>query len=374
MSQFTSDHRSRTVAGIRDTRAVALVAVLAVCVFGTAPVVAADLPAEPKEGSFSTSEKPALTPAETHRNNIAGVLAYLGQDAALRQAVCATAFVTSFSDESSPAVHDPYELDQDLFKTWIVDNEPVASVESRGGEVTCYNLALLAAKSADLKELAKRAQRGVSITHLREDPDLYRAKIVHLEGILRRLYRFEPRESAKQQGVKDLYEGWILDQRAGRFFVVIMTELPPQIKPGDKLEWTVSFDGYFFKKYGYRAANGDALSAPLLIGRSVVVPTPNDASTHPISSMLYLFMVFVVGVVGMICFLAFWFSRHDHHHRLQIGRALAARRFEIDGDDSPPPPPPVPYAVPLRMTRPPRPEDDSDDKTGFGKATLSPFG
>ena len=78
--------------------------------------------------------------------------------------------------------------------------------------------------------------------------------------------------------MKTLYEGWIFDDLyIANPFCVLFTELPPGLHVGEKLEYRVGFDGYFFKRYRYKDGQGTVRDCPLFIGRTLAVqPAPNS--------------------------------------------------------------------------------------------------
>ena len=109
-----------------------------------------------------------------------------------------------------------------------------------------------------------------------QDPEMYRGKVLHFEGSLKRLRQYPAQLMAVQGGAKNYYEGYLsVDAWQDDPVFFICTELPPDLKPGETLNVPVSLSGYFYKIFRYTAADTlkthkDRL-APLLIGRTITV-------------------------------------------------------------------------------------------------------
>src|SRR5437763_14277484 len=106
--------------------------------------------------------------------------------------------------------------------------------------------------------------------------------------MLRRVRRFEPNLDEQRNGVKDVYEVWLVDEKRPqpdlealaldpksdkKIFpaaVLLCTQLPPGIKVAEEVrgQVPVAFIGYFFKRYLYKPVEAKQQSsfraAPLL--------------------------------------------------------------------------------------------------------------
>lgn len=186
-----------------------------------------------------------------------------------------------------------------------------------------------------LDEAAKK-NADVDWVHLFQEPRNYRGDIVHFDGKLVRLRKFDPQPMAAQAGVKDYYEGCMfvdLQENDPLFFVI--TELPKGLEPGDHLDVKVGFSGYFFKIFRYTAGDTKKTKmdrlAPLCIGRTLTlapVAAAEDTPADP-SWVAWLGPAFfgVIGVTVALLFgLGFWFRRSDHRVR---GRLTAIRHGEF---------------------------------------------
>jgi hypothetical protein len=230
----------------------------------------------------------------------------------------------------------PPQVDRGVL-TDIEDRQPVRSFEQNYDEASSYDYLLVTAHKTDQSELAKVARRDISFVHLLEEPEKYRGEIVHIEGKLRRLRRFDATALATKEGVPVLYEGWIFPEGAfANPYCVIMSEVPEGMKVGDKVDYKVAFDGYSFKVYRYKAGDGNRI-APLLIGRGITLLEPalvtqpagvgiGDRFTIAILSIL-------AGTVVLALGLGWWYRQGD---RKILGRLNQARNssFSLPEDDA----------------------------------------
>jgi hypothetical protein len=225
------------------------------------------------------------------------------------------------------------KVDPDLLGG-VEDRAPVRNVNENYNEFQAYNYLLIKAHSTPQSVLAKAARRDLTYAHLFEEPAKYRGQVVHLAGQLHRLRRFDASRSVAKQGVPTIYEGWIYDDRYyNNPFCVVISELPSSVQIGEKIDYPVSFDGYFFKRYRYKAGDGWR-DAPLLIGRTLVVTEQPDGSAEADVSFPHLLLAAFIGVVAVSLFLGlgllWWFGRGDKQVRSRLDAARQAYSFESD--------------------------------------------
>lgn len=195
----------------------------------------------------------------------------------------------------------------------VKDNLPIQS----GEEGLAFCEALAKAHQTSQQAFANSATRNLTFGNLFNEPQLHRGKVVHFEGRLKRLTRYEPPGETKLDGVNDLYEGWLFDPEnyGANPACVIFTDLPAGLEPGDKLDVRVSFDGYFFKKYRYKGA--DVLrDSPLLIGHTIILkqaPVKSDSEEGGFFSgfMAVTFLAVLGGVFFLAFLLTLWYRRSD---------------------------------------------------------------
>jgi hypothetical protein len=176
------------------------------------------------------------------------------------------------------------------------------------------------------------------------NPVKYRGHVVHFDGKLKKLRRFDPQAMAEQAGVENYYEGFLIpnnDAFENDPVFIVFTDLPKGLQTAEKMDVEVGFSGYFFKIFRYTAADTkdqkkDRL-APLLIGRTVTLtPVAAPAAVEaPVDTnwpvwLGPLFFGAIGLTVGTLFMLGYWYRSGDRHVR---GRVTAARY----GDFIPPP-------------------------------------
>lgn len=212
---------------------------------------------------------------------------------------------------------DPEMLDR------VRDRVPLADINNEPGEVAAYYYAMTVAHKTPVDALFKTARRDLTYIQIFDEPEVHRGQVIYLEGDLKRLWRFEPADRMKKEGVKDHYEGWIFDRRypgQPARHCLIFTELPEGIKPGENLDYPVKFAGYLFKRYRVRDAK-PAFDAPLLIGRTILLDTKfrPDGKTEEVKQS-FLNGFFLVGgiTLAFIVGLGLWYRHHDQAVRRRL--------------------------------------------------------
>jgi hypothetical protein len=197
-----------------------------------------------------------------------------------------------------------------------------------GDEGLAFCEALVKADKTSQEAFARSATRALTYANLFSEPERHRGQVVHLEGRLKRIVRYDPPKSTLLDGLKDQYEGWMFDPEnlGANPVCLVFTHLPAGLEPGDKLNVSVAFDGYFFKRYRYRSAEGKVRDAPLLIGHTVVVRQPSRESSEGEGMFSGLLMtsawVFITGTIVVGVGLFWWYRRND---RALQDRLTAAR-------------------------------------------------
>jgi hypothetical protein len=166
----------------------------------------------------------------------------------------------------------------------------------------------------------------VTFAHLFEEPHKYRGEVIHVEGRLRRVRSFDaPKFIEEAHGIKVLYEGWLFepDVYGANPRCVVFTDLPPGIVVGEDIDHRVAFDGYFFKRYRYKAGDGWR-DAPLFIAPTLTLSFLSSAS--PISNGPFSagtlatgFVGLIVGTAALALVLGWWYCRGDRQVRARLG-------------------------------------------------------
>lgn len=192
---------------------------------------------------------------------------------------------------------------------------------------------LVQAHYTSTKAFAQAARRDVTYVHLFNEPEHYRGEVVHLSGRLIRLRGFAAPAEARAAGVANLYEAWIMTDAYGENPVCFtFTDLPDSLKVDNQRRYNeeVGFDGYFYKRYRYKAADSKKANefrdAPLLIGHSLMGRFETKAASDEAESwghnLIWVFMGVVGGALLGVIALTGWFRYHDRRirHRIRASR------------------------------------------------------
>ena len=159
-------------------------------------------------------------------------------------------------------------------------------------------------------------------------PGAARGLVIRGEGVVRRLRRLKPLQSAIVAGVPELFEAWIFQDIYGANPICVVTSrLSAGLAPAENLQKSVRFAGYFFKVYQYRPAQtrlGKAFEreCPLLIGPELMAMegTKNvsqDRDEWP-KDLLGLMLGIFVGSCTLIWGLTWWLGRGDSQVRRRL--------------------------------------------------------
>ena len=143
-----------------------------------------------------------------------------------------------------------------------------------------------------------------------------------------------------------MYEAVIFDDASGgNPYIVFVMEPPDGVPLNQKLNDTAVFDGYFYKKWRYKALDtpepGKYREAPLLIGRSLKVrhgtaaPAMTDASSEWLLTAVALGIGVLTVGVGAMFVMAFWLRRGDARVQDKL-HAMRTQTFELPPPDEPP--------------------------------------
>lgn len=293
-------------------------------------------PAQAKYELFrdGSTQAPATAAAATGFNDPVGTLAILLTAKSL--SIWETAAAPPHERAALSADKAP-SIDPDLL-AGVEDKAPMRSAAENYAEARAYNYLLVQADATPAAAFAKSTRGDLTFAHLFEEPQKYRGQVVHIEGRLKRLRRFDAPRIAVKQGVPVLYEGWIFgDAYFSNPYCVIATAVPKSIPLGDTLAHRVAFDGYFFKRYRYSAGDG-LRDAPLLIGHVLLdresAAAGNDSGDAFAKWLLPTLIAVLVASALLVASLHWWFRRGDR----QIRRYLDTTRnasFVEPGPESP---------------------------------------
>jgi hypothetical protein len=210
-------------------------------------------------------------------------------------------------------------------------------------EYEAYWQTLVLAHYTSARAFARSARRDLTYANLFNEPPVYRGHVVHVTGrLIRRPDRLTPMDEARAAGVEHLYEAWIMtDQYGQNPLCCVFSDPPSGLKmdasgafPKRKYNDPVSFDGYFYKRYRYKAGDSKKVNeyrdAPLVIGHTLIGRW-DEAAAEPEgetwgSDLIWVFLgviaCTVLAVIGLTC----WFRLHDRRIRQRL-RASRAREF-----------------------------------------------
>lgn len=225
----------------------------------------------------------------------------------------------------------------DLVGSGIEDNAPIRSKQDNPLEAQAYDRALVAAAQTSREAFAHHARKDVTYVHLWEEPHRFRGEVVHVEGRLINLRRYDSPRSVWNDGIREHYEGWIFntDYHGANPYCVVFTHLPAGLEVADKMDRRVSFDGYFFKKYLYKASDSWR-EAPLLIGHTVVLQEPPKVKEEEGlgSQYLTLFVCLIALTFAVTLGLAMWYRRGDQRIQQRLLERKAQAFVEPGTADS----------------------------------------
>lgn len=228
---------------------------------------------------------------------------------------------------------DRIKLDRkDPLWDFVIDKTPVGTKGDNPDEYNLYNLVFKKTHEFSADAFARQSRKDIVYADLIENIRIqFLRELIHIEGTLVRLRKRDATERLKDTtDIKQIYEGWIVhSSNEEHLFNVVFTELPEGIKPGEKINYKVSFDGYYFKLLAYETKEKNQKGenqwrvAPLLIGRSVQMlePEPSIWSLQGnalIPAILMGLGFLAVAVIG----LTFWFRRGDKKVHSETRQAL----------------------------------------------------
>jgi len=204
-------------------------------------------------------------------------------------------------------------------------------------EYEVYCQALVNARDTSPELFAREAReddnRAITWGHLFREPGLYRGKVIHMAGRLKRIVRETAPQLAQRQGVKHVYEGWVFTERVKSNPVcVIFTQLPEGLHEAESMDQNVTFDGYFFKEYLYVSGAGRRYTL-LFVAPTLNVTGPIRGPEDVASGLpMYVFYVIgglAAGTIVLLIGLSVWFRRSDQQLRRRLAELQAKRGGEL---------------------------------------------
>jgi hypothetical protein len=220
----------------------------------------------------------------------------------------------------------------------VRDNRPMPKLPADASEGLAYCHMLSKADQTAPQAFARSINPRIGYKNLRIDPAKYRGEVVHFSGQMIRLTRMEPPDTRLTEGIENLYEGWIYDvQRYGAEnpICLVFTHLPAGMVEGEKVDYQVSVDGYFYKLWLFKA--GDTIKknefrvAPVIISNTVKLDSEvpgEEGSNGPSQLLLAAFFAFVFALAVIFIGVTVWLKRGDRQVSARI--ALARQRDFVE--------------------------------------------
>jgi hypothetical protein len=171
-----------------------------------------------------------------------------------------------------PSDEDPLERDaaREEFQA-VADKAPL-----RGEEMPAYWRLMAWTLRQPAGDLQKRADKNVTYQDLWHQPDKWRGKLLEIPVHLQRTLTVnDPVEN--DLGLKSLYEAWGWNSNSQPYsYWMVLPQLPPGMPRGEKILEEATFVGYFLKLIPYEDREGKTRATPLLIGRLIWHPMPDN--------------------------------------------------------------------------------------------------
>jgi hypothetical protein len=158
-------------------------------------------------------------------------------------------------------------------------------------------------RSRSFADLEKRAKRDVPITKFYQEPGKHRGELIRLKIRVRQIVEFDdiPENSAGVTRTYDLSGG--TEESRGYPYVVVCSELPPDIKVATRTDQEVIFVGYFLKIMkadSFAKARG----WPVLIGRARAIPSTAHIAANRSAGLISMLIVGGAVIVAVIILVA----------------------------------------------------------------------
>lgn len=153
--------------------------------------------------------------------------------------------------------------------------------ESDQRQFMAYTDAVLKAHRTKSDLFLKHVRADVKYVNLIKEPKIHRGQVVYVEGYLRQITKWEPNQTEAQNGIKAVYEVFLVVAQGNDFHPAVMhcTQLPPGFPESVESmsgQVKVAFVGYFFRKYRYKAKNNEQHSVPHMVGHVIDLRKPKD--------------------------------------------------------------------------------------------------
>ncbi len=242
------------------------------------------------------------------------------------------------SAETPPPPPDStrYAFDKDRF--YVKRIQDLRPLTLDGDEREPFEDVLIHAHQFTPAELAAAARKDITLNELldekKENRDIVRFELVHIEGKLKRLKRIPTLARLQEAGMPDLYEAWIFPrvQRGNDPVCVIVSKPPAGVTPDDDITPGVPVVavGYYFKVLEYQSNQPNSKDpnrtlfrrAPLLLGQTVERGKDVEPAAPTFIDLATFSLVFGGVVLAVLIGLAVWLRRTDSGTRRAYSNRL----------------------------------------------------
>jgi len=220
-------------------------------------------------------------------------------------------------------------------KLWA-EPEALAMVEDsspfRGTDFEAWSQIFDNIREANAGDLSAKDAPLVQFGQLFQQSDLYRGKLVTIQGTIRRCVKLPPNSLDERAG--NLWQLWVFSGGQTSPIVVYSMHIPDDFPVGDEINETASLQAVYFKKWVY-AAKGGTMTAPLLLARNV-----NWQAPAPIQKEITSLEIVVgvgcalVGAAVVVCFI-WWNNRNRDSEVEKLVRQRNRKQFEENAADLP---------------------------------------
>ncbi len=260
-----------------------------------------------------------------------------------------------------PADESPIEQEEiKKFFDVVTDRQPIGDTD-----MPAYWRLLKWSRSRSFNELEQRADRDVPIAKLWNEPEKHRGELIRLKIRVRQIVKWDdiPENSSGAKATYDLSGG--TEESRGNPYVVVCSELPPEIKVATKTDQEVIFVGYFLKILKYEAFASNR-GAPVLIGRVRAIPSTAHIAADRSAGLISMLIVGGAVIVLVIILVAVYrVTRQPRRRALKPGPpALSNDNIENWLENVPAADPIQPMAGPPRFSTAMTGSDDDVHPSG----------
>lgn len=211
----------------------------------------------------------------------------------------------------------------------VEDRKPLQAPSDNRWEWDSYCNLLLHASETPSSLLAPLARQDVFLPNLIKAPADFRGQPIRIRGRLGRLLKEDAPRRLWQDGLRHVYEGWIYPDENNPYnvYAVFFCEHPKDVQLGEKVNYYVQCDAYFFKILRYEAPDRTDRNkkvrrdAPMFIARDFQLaqpPPPEEFSTPFTGTLIPGVLIGILSLLGLFVAITWFFRRGDRQVQSRI--------------------------------------------------------